>query len=393
MKSPRFITQLLFLTITLVAVFIVKGNAECWCPFGGIEAIYTYYSEGNLPCSLGISNFYILGAILVCAILLKRAFCSFACPIGAISEWIQRASKMAGIKPLSIAPAADKLLSTLKYLLLALVLYITWTAGELLFRGFDPCYALISRHGEDITIWSYIILGALVLASIFIHLPFCRWFCPLAAVLNPFSFISPSKIKRNHDTCTSCRKCAKACPMAIPVDKVDIVNHARCTLCLECIETCPEKEKQALTFLPGMFRISNRAAVAATVLLLIGTAAVAAGLFPLPSFTWNKEAAKPDNTAQIIMEVEGLECRGSANLFVYFLDRDDELEIPGYVRLEAWPSPGGGEVKIIYDPTQANEDLIKMAITETYYDALGNQWRASPFIIKGYDPFSGLLDR
>ena len=46
--------------------------------------------------------------------------------------------------------AVDAVLSSLKYLVLALLLFLTWRTGEFVFRGYDPCYALISRHGEDI---------------------------------------------------------------------------------------------------------------------------------------------------------------------------------------------------------------------------------------------------
>ncbi len=73
-----------FLALTLVAVFVVRGNAERWCPFGGLEALYTYTREGNLPCSLGVSNFYILGAVLLMTLILRRAFCGYVCPVGAI---------------------------------------------------------------------------------------------------------------------------------------------------------------------------------------------------------------------------------------------------------------------------------------------------------------------
>jgi hypothetical protein len=73
-------------------------------------------------------------------------------------------------------------------------------------------------------------------------------------------------------------------------------------------------------------------------------------------------------------------------MLVYFLERDDELEIPGPLRLEAWPEPGPARAVITFDPAQADEDLIRMAVTEAYYDYDAGIWRASPFKISGYDP-------
>ena len=212
MMSTRSTVQLAFLILTVTGVFLLGANAERWCPFGGVEAIYTYINEGNLTCSLAVSNFYILGAVLLSALLLRRVFCGYACPIGALSEWLQKGAKKLGIKPARVPRGLDGFLSLLKYPILAVILYYTWTAGELIFRGFDPCYALLSRHGEDITFWAYVTAGGIVLFSFFITVPFCRWLCPLAAVLNPFSRFGAAKVKRNEEPCTSCRKCAKACP-------------------------------------------------------------------------------------------------------------------------------------------------------------------------------------
>jgi ferredoxin len=380
----RRTVQLFFLILTVTGVFLLGANAERWCPFGGVEAIYTYINEGNLTCSLAVSNFYILGAVLLSALLLRRVFCGYACPIGAVSEWLQKGAHRLGIKPARVPRGLDHFLSLLKYPILAVILYFTWTAGELIFRGFDPCYALLSRHGEDITFWAYVTAGGIVLFSLFITVPFCRWLCPLAAVLNPFSRFGAAKVMRNEEPCTSCRKCAKACPMAIPVDRVKTVNHARCTSCLDCVDACPEQENSALQW--RLAAVPQRWSRAALVVILLGimTAAVSASyLFPLPSFMWSRGEA---SGASVTLRVEGLNCRGSANMLVYFLKRDDELEIPGPLRLEAWPEPGPAKAVITFDPAQADEDLIRMAVTEAYYDYDAGIWRASPFKISGYDP-------
>jgi len=85
MKTKRRLVQFGFLALTIVGVYVLKGNAERWCPFGGVEAAYMYFSQGQMLCSLGVSNFYILGAVLILTLLLRRVFCGYMCPIGAIS--------------------------------------------------------------------------------------------------------------------------------------------------------------------------------------------------------------------------------------------------------------------------------------------------------------------
>ena len=166
MKTTRRLIQLAFLLLTVAGVFVFRGNAERWCPFGGIEALYAYVTAGNLVCSLGVSNFYILGAVLVMTLLLRRAFCAYMCPIGSVSEWLQVGARRLGLRPLAVPYRLDRALALLKYAVLGVILYFTWSLGELVFRGYDPCYVLISRHGKDITFWAYVISGVVVVVSL-----------------------------------------------------------------------------------------------------------------------------------------------------------------------------------------------------------------------------------
>ncbi len=387
MGTTRRIIQFGFLSLTLVGVFVVRGNAERWCPFGGVEALYTYATEGNLTCSLAVSNFYILGAVLVMTLLLRRAFCGYMCPIGTISEWLQRAVTRLGLRATTVPVRLDRGLSILKYAALVVILYFTYKTAELVLRGYDPCYVLIGRHGEDITVWAYVISGAIVVASLFLTVPFCRWLCPLAAVLNPFSRIGLARVKRDEDACLDCGECSTACPMAIPVDKVDQVTAARCLSCMSCADACAAEGCDAICWGPpkALGRRWPNAALVAILLSCTAAAVAASHMFPLPSFVKMRGEA-PAVTAAAELEVVGLNCRGNATLLMYYLERDDAFEIEGYVKLEAWPGPGAARARVVYDPSRCDDTAVKQAITEPYYDATGGLWRLSPFEIKGYDP-------
>lgn len=388
MKTRRRLVQFGFLVLTLVAVFVVKGNAEQWCPFGGVEAIYNYAVEGNLLCSLGISNFYILAAVLVCTLLLRRAFCGYMCPVGTISEWLGRLAVRLGLKPRRVPAAMDGGLALLKYVVLAVVLFITWRTSELEFRAFDPCYALISRHGEDITFWAYVVAGAIVVGSLLVTMPFCRWLCPLAAVLNPFSRFGVARVRRNEGSCTNCGVCSRVCPMAIPVDSVKEVTHARCLSCFNCVAGCPALEKGAISWgPPGPARRPWSQAVLLVIMLAcVGGAVAAVYAFPMPSYERVRGTA-PAQTVSMDLMVAEVTCRGRATMLTErFLWRDDALAVPGYLKIEAWPGPGKVRVRVIYDPEQTNEEAIKQALVEPYFDSESKVWHGSPFTIDGYDP-------
>lgn len=386
MRRPfptRAAIQLGFIVLVGVGVFVLEGNAERWCPFGGAEAIYTYVHEGNLPCSLQVSNFFMLGGVLLSVLLFRRAFCGYACPVGAISEWTHRLGRAVGLKTRNVPRAVDTVLSVVKYLVLALLLVLTWRTGELVFRGYDPCYALISRHGEDITFWAYVVSGALLLASMVWSVPFCRWLCPLGALLNPFSRFAWWRVKRSDIDCSGCSMCSRVCPMEIPVDQVEEVTHARCTACLECVSACPRSSRGALEVRTR----HPRPLIVGGLLLLLAAPVAASFLLPLPSFRWSKGGAEPEKTVTLELEMEGLTCRGSANLLVYFLTRDDDLELPGYVALDAWPGPGVARAQVSFDPALCDEDAVRAAITEPYFEPDWQSFRHSDFRIVGYDPF------
>ncbi len=382
----RSFFQAVFLAITLVGVFVVQGNAERWCPFGGVEALYTYIAEGNMTCSLAVSNFYILAAVLAITLLLRRAFCGYMCPIGTISDWLGRGAAAVGLKPRTVRPGLDKWLGLLKYAVLFVVLFLTYRASELIFRGFDPCYALISRHGEDITKWAYVIAGAIVVGSLVVTMPFCRWLCPLAAVLSPFSRFGLVRVRRDAEACVDCGKCSAACPMGIPVDSVKEVTQARCMSCLDCVDVCPRRDEGAVTWGPPKRwgKPWSKAALAAILVVCTTVAVVASYAFPLPSFIKTR-GTEPADTAVVMLNVEGVTCRGSSNLLVYYLERDDVFALVGYLKVEAWPGPGYAPVHVTFDPSRCDEDMIRQAVTEPYYDALADVWRPSPFVIAGYD--------
>ena len=391
MTRTRRILQAGFVILTIVGVFVVKGNAERWCPFGGVEALYTYISEGNMLCSLGVSNFYILGAVLLIALLLRRAFCGYACPIGAISEWIHAGGRRIGVKPVKVPYRLDRVLSKLKYVVLAIILYFTWTMAELEFRVADPCYALLSRHGEDITFWAYVVSGAIIVGSLIMMIPFCRWLCPLAAVFHPFSRFGFTRVKRDETACTGCGMCSMVCPTAIPVADVKEVTAARCLSCLTCVEACPKFDKGALSWGPPR-RLGGHwpQSVLIGSLLLIITAAVAgACLFPMASFIRERGIA-PARTETVDLRIGNLACRGNATLLAYYVERDDEYALPGYVKIEAWPGPGMARALITFDPAQTNAQAVRAAITEPYFDAQANLWRMPQFVIEGYDPLEML---
>jgi polyferredoxin len=113
-------------------------------------------------------------------------------------------------------------------------------------------------------------LALLLIASVFIQNFWCRYLCPYGALMGLVSALSPSRIRRDPDSCIDCGKCAKACPSILPVDKLVQIRSVECTGCMACVAECPAEGALAFS-LPKRRRIPSWAAAAAIVLLFAGT--------------------------------------------------------------------------------------------------------------------------
>jgi len=120
-------------------------------------------------------------------------------------------------------------------------------------------------------------LGVLVVISLFVKNFWCRYLCPYGALLGIAAFFSPLRIRRNLETCIDCAKCAKACPSALPVDKLVTIKSAECSGCLECVAVCPAKDALSLS-LPGIPALTPKPAKMPAWAMAAGIAALFFGI-------------------------------------------------------------------------------------------------------------------
>jgi polyferredoxin len=216
---------------------------EAYCPFGGVESLWGLFTTGEFSCALGPLNLSFLLALLVLVLLCKKAFCSWACPIGFISELSIRASGRIWNKRLSIPVRVDQHLKSLRYVVLAVALFFTYRTEELVLRGYDPFYLIFSGFGHGSAgLVSVFVLAGILIGMWIVPMFFCRYLCPLGAVFDPFSRVAVLRVTRDASKCTGCGKCGRACLHSIPVQSLPTVRKRDCTNCLECLDACPEKD-------------------------------------------------------------------------------------------------------------------------------------------------------
>lgn len=90
--------------------------------------------------------------------------------------------------------------------------------------------------------WVKIAILLLVIATaIMVRRPFCRLICPIGAIYSVFNKFSLLHLKVDH-RCTTCRLCARVCPMDIEVHQSP--NQLECIRCLECRSRCQPQSVQ-----------------------------------------------------------------------------------------------------------------------------------------------------
>ena len=230
-----------------------------------------------------------------------RFFCAYLCPLGATIDGFDallfRKTRRSGLKGeaslrktkyvlLILIVAAALTGVSLVYLLdpialltrfYAFVLYpLAVAVSNLLLDALRPLTGALGwvglshlRYPQPVfymTALTLLIFGGVVVLGRLAPRFWCRYLCPLGALL---SLVSPLGLFRRRVSaeCNRCMACQKACPMgAIPEDPLDI-RAPECIQCRECAGVCPQKAISYPASLPGMgeysrFDLSRRGAIA-----------------------------------------------------------------------------------------------------------------------------------
>lgn len=303
----RRISQAFFLVLFLFLLIESRLPQDIYYNYSQVFSSYpdlkldwpvTFFFQ--LDPLVGISSFLsghtlIKGAwwgavLLLVTLFLGRIFCGFICPFGTIHHMISRfkpalkGDKMVRANQKSpgqrikyfilitvlvgsiIGLNLTGLLDPISVLFRSLALAVIPGIGEglrslfdvmansdikmlnLVTYGFEAITSPLIGFGHVAfqTAW---IVGLLFLVILFLNRIrprfWCRFLCPLGALLGLFSRFSILRLEKDEDKCTNCKLCTKECQGAaspIPGQKWE---NAECVVCLNCFGSCPE---DALTF-------------------------------------------------------------------------------------------------------------------------------------------------
>jgi polyferredoxin len=241
---------LIFFTYASIKHFVYGGgiapSVDALCPFGGFESLFTYIFTGTLVSRIMLSSMVLAFAVLLISFIFSRGFCGWICPFGTIQELLGKLKK----KKIKLPQIIEEKAIYLKYVILIIIIIGTAITGTLIFRGYDPFMGffhfgkgiLWDRSAEEFAshLLPFILAVIVVMSSIFISRPWCRFFCPLGAITSLFGKLGLTKLVRDK-SCNSCKICDKVCPTSVKVSTSNNIKGGECISCNECIEKCPQK--------------------------------------------------------------------------------------------------------------------------------------------------------
>ncbi|MDT8342351.1 MAG: 4Fe-4S binding protein, partial [Longimicrobiales bacterium] len=219
------------------------AGTEAFLPISGFMGFLDWIHQGALNTIHPAATVLFLLA-LVLALALRKSFCSWVCPVGFASDLLARFGRWSFGRNFRPWKWLDVPLRGLKYaLLLFFVIAILAMSPGALRAFIESPYNRMAEvkmglFFADLTRTGTMVMGALVLASVFIRGFWCRYLCPYGALLGFFSWLSPARITRT-DACVDCKLCDKACASRLPVSTRDAVLSVECTGCMDCVAACP----------------------------------------------------------------------------------------------------------------------------------------------------------
>jgi uncharacterized protein with FMN-binding domain len=221
--------------------------------FSAMKTILTALIGGTFSVAANAGQLILVISMLLITAIMGRFFCGFLCSFGSMGDLFWYLGKKLKLHRWQVPPKVDRVLKSLKYILLAGIILLGWVLGISLLSGTANPWTIFGMY-STVSGWAdlsaLISIGALLLlliiaGSMLIERFFCRYLCPLGAVFSIVSKFRLFKIRKPGQNCGSCQACTKRCSMGIPLYGMNVVTDSECIDCMNCVDVCPRNNVKA----------------------------------------------------------------------------------------------------------------------------------------------------
>jgi len=229
-RSP-YIVCLLFSVI--IAGFILGKSPN---PMEGIVKVFKSI-VGLYPDPK--AKLIAFGFFIILAVVGNKMICGWACPFGAFQELIYSLPILRRIKQKKLPFILTNTIRAGLFIAMLFFLFgvIGDRKGTVIYHYVNP-FNLFNLDFESFSILLTVIIA--LLGSFIIYRPFCQFVCPFGFVSWIAERFSIFRVQIDHDQCTQCGACIKACPLE--ASKGRVVRKkipADCFSCARCLNVCP----------------------------------------------------------------------------------------------------------------------------------------------------------
>ena len=237
-KKLTQIASIIILTIVFIVTGIIFGaQPNPVLPFQNL--IMRIKMAENLL--LILRSFNIIAILLLTTFFFGRIFCGYACALGAIQELMSKFKFKSNLKDqknkktIALNPKITFYIR-ISYFIIFMVSGIVWGLAVVQYLNVFEGFKIIKNPGFPIIGIPAILIGIIIISSIFIYRPWCRLLCPFGALADLTSRVSMFKLRRT-DACNDCELCEKICPTQ---EAERDAHKGECYLCNRCVEICPQ---------------------------------------------------------------------------------------------------------------------------------------------------------
>jgi thioredoxin reductase/ferredoxin len=231
----------------LFPVVTYGHGRELWRAYGFVLAwplnVYNVFTPEPLPWWLAIAALQTLLLIPLGIYLFgKGVYCGWICSCGALAETLgdtHRHKMPHGPRWNRLNMAGQGVLAVAVFMLLGRIAGWVLPAGNPFDRAME---SLLQQYKWTVDVFLAGVVGYGVYFW-FSGRVWCRFFCPLAALMHIYARFSRFRILADKKKCISCNVCTTVCHQGIDVmsfaNKGQPMADPQCVRCSACVESCP----------------------------------------------------------------------------------------------------------------------------------------------------------